>query len=110
MRVGVAKAETNAFITTYRSVPHFSEFRDFNDFGYNFRTIPNFYCLESTGWRISHFPFQPVLLCVRALLVFPVVYPFSIFCNPGPSSKTSSQQVPILLDSILLLKWLRIKS
>ena len=49
-------------------------------------------------------------VCARALLVFLVVLPCSVFFNAGRSSENSSQRVLIVFDSILLLKWMRIGS
>ena len=49
-------------------------------------------------------------VCARALLVFLVVCACSLFFNAGRSSENSFQRVLIVLDSILLLKWMRIGS
>ena len=43
---------------------------------------------------------------MRALLVFLVVCACSLFFNAGRLSETSSQQVLIVLHSILSLKWM----
>ena len=46
----------------------------------------------------------------RALLVFLVACTCSLFFNAGRSSENSFERVLIVLDSILLLKWMRIGS
>ena len=47
---------------------------------------------------------------VRALVVFLVACRCSLFVNVGRSSENSFQRVLILLDSIVLLKWMSIGS
>ena len=49
-------------------------------------------------------------VCACALMVFLVPCACSQFFNAGQSSGNSSQRVLIVLDSILLLKWMRIGS
>ena len=51
-----------------------------------------------------------VCVCARALLVFLVVCACSLFFNAGRSSENSFQRVLIVLDYILLLRWMRIGS
>ena len=51
-----------------------------------------------------------LVVCARAPLVFLVVCVCSLFFNAGRSSENSSQRVLIVLESILLLKWMRIGS
>ena len=53
-------------------------------------------------------PIRPTV-CVCALLVFLVVCACSLFLNVARSSKNSSQRVLIVLDSIVMLKWMRIE-
>ena len=48
-------------------------------------------------------------VCARALLVFLVACAYSLDFNAGRWSECPSQQVLIELDSILLLKWMRIQ-
>ena len=49
-------------------------------------------------------------MCVRVLLVYLVVCACSLFFNVGQLYEASSAQVLIVLDSILLLNWMRIGS
>ena len=46
--------------------------------------------------------------CARAFFVFLVVCACSLFLNACQSSENYSQRVLIVLDSILLLKWMPI--
>ena len=47
-------------------------------------------------------------VCARARLVFLVACVCTLFFNAGPLSGKSSQRLLIVLDSILLLKWMQI--
>ena len=49
-------------------------------------------------------------VCARTLLVLLVLCMCSRFFNAGQSSKHCSQRVLIVLDWILLLKWMQIGS
>ena len=51
-----------------------------------------------------------LVVCARALILFMVVCACSRFVNAGRSSENSCQQVLIVLDYILLLKWMRVGS
>ena len=47
-------------------------------------------------------------MCARALLVFLVMCVCSLFFNAGRLSENSSLRVLIVLDFLLLLKWMQI--
>ena len=49
-------------------------------------------------------------MCAPAHLVFRVVCTCSLFFNVSRLSENSTQRVLIVIDSILLLKWMQIRS
>ena len=91
------------------SVPYISDFNNFSDFGYIFMENSEFRLSIIHRMGNSSFLDQtrpPVCAC--ALLVFLVVFVCSLFFHAGRLSEDSSEQVLIVLDSILLLKWMPI--